>query len=175
MPLRTNNETMTTDTVLSALSVVMPANTQQGLAAGTVAINDESALTLDTVTWPALLIMEGPQDTVRINARTWQKKLTVFVFYLAPWTESTETNDQIWADVNADMERIIANLTDNPTLLCTLPGAQTATRNALEIASLEPSPRTNKVIDDRTYGRGQSVVQRMLTIKLNLAPYTGAA
>lgn len=168
---RRNNEAMTTDNVLLALSVVLPQGTQQAVAGGSITINDDSAIVIDAATWPCLLIMEGAQDTMRISARTWQKKLTIYIFYLRGWGDSTGTNDAIWADINADMERMIANLADNPTLTCVLPGSGAATRNCLEVVSAEPSPRTKKVVDYDTYRA--PVVQRMLTLKVDLPPYIG--
>ena len=170
---RQNNESMTTDNVLRALSVVLPSGTQQG-AGGTVSINDDSPMVVNVASWPMLLIMEGPQDTVRIAPRTLQKKLTIMIFYLREWGDGANaqaTNDAIWEEINADLELMIANLADNPTLTCVLPGAGAASRNCLEIVSVEPSPRTQKVIDYTTYR--QPCVQRMLTIKANLPPYIG--
>lgn len=174
MPLRANNETNTTDQVLAALALQLPndpqtlsPNTALGLAGGSVLINDDSPLLLDTASWPALLIEEGAQPSARIYPRTWQKKLTVYVFYVDRWDQQEQNLDAIWAAINEDVQRMIANLTDNLTL--TINGV----RNCLHIASIEPSPRTQKVIDDETYG--VPVVQRMITISINLIPYVAAS
>ena len=175
MPLRANNEAITTDMVLAALAQVMfhdangNPNTALALASGTVAVNDDSAFLLDTATWPGCLLEEGAQDTARVAPRTWQKKLTIYAFYMARWDQDPRTNDAVWSGVNADMERVIANLTDNPTLTCQLSGEASATRHALSLATLAPSPRTQKAIDRETYA--VPVVQRLLTVTVNLPPY----
>ncbi len=170
--LRPDNEIFTVSNVLSALAVILPQATQLALVQGSVLINDDSSLLLDTARWPALLIEQGPQAHKRIAPRTWQKQLTFTALYLARWdADSGVALDAIWDAIAQDVERMIANLTDNPTLTAILPGTTGATRTCLSIADIEPSPRTTKVVSD---DYGPKTVERLVTIKVNMPPYISA-
>ena len=171
MPLRPISEQITVEQCLSALGNVMfydsttrQPNTNLAINQGTVTINDDGPLLLDTARWPACLIEEGPAPAVRIGPRHWQRKLTVLIWLMDRYDQNNnDTNSAIWTALRADVDRVVANLADNPTL------TWNGTRNALNVVHVEPSPRNQKAVDKESYG--VPVVQTIITLLINLPPW----
>lgn len=160
--LRSANDSVTVASVLSALASILPLNTRLATTGGTVLVNAYDALLQHTKPFPALVITTRAMSTARIEYRLWQKKLTVHATYFDVWQQTTQTLDTLWGLLDTDLQRMVANLEDNPTLtLASVRHADSIAQYDLDGYEAELS---NKQFKD-------TVVERHLTILINLPAY----
>lgn len=185
MALRTLNDTISIAAALAALALVLPndktsgytvPNTLLGTAAGSVLINDDTLLLSQQNTFPTLLIIQGKPDVLRVSWQTEQVKLPFTAAYLQQWVEGNgltgggapKSMDNVWADMDLDIQRMKANLEDNPRLLVS------GTRNAVSSLPVVLSPynRMQNSVDKTTYP--VPVLVRLMTGTLLLPAYVSA-
>lgn len=152
--------------IMQTLATVLPANTNLGALNGTVAINSRNLLLANAATWPALVLWEGAQSSARIYWKLWQAKLVVMAVYYARWDQTNQSLDDVWANVDQDIRRMKANIEDNPRLFVN------GTRYALDVTLITLSPFA-AMLNDKDYGF--PVVERSLSIQVNIQPYTSAS
>lgn len=174
MTLRTPNDADPANKVLQALAVVLPPNTAQGAIPGDTAINAWSALygaTGQGATFPMLMLEEGRQYIERQGFGVWQGEVLALVHYIDRWDRKAKRIDQIWAEIDADLRLMKANLEDNPTLTCQLAGEATPTRHAVAVKRIDISGYSGSM-NLGIYPFGLSA--RTLTVTVCLPAY-GAA
>jgi hypothetical protein len=164
---RTPNDVIPIPTVLTALATILPANTVLAAESGSVLTNGTSSLENGTAPFPAVVINQGEVSAARIEIRTWQARVTVRVDYYDRWDSQTQTLDQIWVNLDADLNRMRANVEDNPKLIVS------GTAHALDVAHVALGPFVGNQINDKTFP--VPVVTRSMTIQINVPPYLSAA
>lgn len=169
MPLRALNEPFSAATVLATLGTVMAANTYLQQANGAVLVNGIEPLLDSTASHPALILFEAVPSRGRIEVGMWQGRLTAEVRYEDEYTDDPESLDVIWARIDLDLRRMLANLEDNPNLIYPNPGG---TRYLSDSPEITLSPFWDKQTDTTTYP--YPVAVRIATVKLNLLPYRSA-
>lgn len=163
---RSNNEPVTGALLIAALEAVMVPNTLFQAAGGTALVNSRKQLYTNDAVWPALVMFEGPQSTARIAWRTWQSKITVLGQYYARWDQNNIPLDTLWETIDGDLRLMKANLTDNPRVFVS------GTRWALDIVMVALSPY-EAMVNERMFSF--PVVERNITIQVNLTPYVSAS
>lgn len=168
MPLRSQNDRSTPAQVLAALAQIAPVNTRVGTLGGSALVNTGAPFTGLTVTFPSVLVTEGPQSAAKVAYALWQTKLIAYVDYYDRWDTQTVSLDTLWAQVDADLRRMKANLEDNPTL--TIAGS----RGCDGIVKVELSDYIGRALTKTDSPLQIPVVTRRLTAYINLLAYTSA-
>jgi hypothetical protein len=164
MPLRNLNEPVTIFQVMTEIAAVAKPNTIVG-SGGTVLVNTKELLYTANATWPAVVFWEAPQSTARIGWKLWQSKLTCVALYMGRYDQNTEDIDSIWATVDLDLRRMKANLEDNPRVYVG------TTRYVADITLVTLSPFVGNVNQKEFM---IPVVERQMSIQINLGPYASA-
>ncbi len=164
MPNRTSNNPNTGQVVLAAIAVVAPGyptgNTT--LLAANIYVQDVSALQAVSASFPALLLESGEESHTRIGEE-YMGELPVTATYFDRWDTQTQTIDDIWASIDTDLNLVMSNLQDNPSLAY---GSSTHTTN---ISRFRLSPY--KAAVDKETVPGLELVKRSLTMIVDLLPY----
>jgi hypothetical protein len=160
MALRNLNEPITILQVLNAIKTVAIPNTV--VENGTVLVNTKELLFSAQATWPAAVFWEAPQSTARIGWKLWQTKLTCVCLYMSRYDQNTTDLDSLWETVDLDLRRMKANLEDNPRVYLN------GTRYVADLTMMTLSPFVGDV-NQKDFMI--PVVERQMSIQVNLAPY----
>lgn len=161
------NDIYTPRQVMAQLATVLATGTTLASIGNTILIDDSTTLYQLNTKWPAALLQEGKQTTARIDYRTWQTKLTLLLDYYNRWDQQTQDISQIWALIDTDLRVMKANLENAPALIVS------GTRYVESIVSTELSDYQAALSQpDKPFP--VSVIQRRMTILLNMLPFTSA-
>jgi hypothetical protein len=164
MPNRNPNNPNTDPVVLAAIKVVAPGypTPNTTLLAANIYIQDVDALQSPDASFPALLLESGEESHTRIGEE-YQGELPVVATYFDRWDTQTQTFAQIWANIDADLNLVMANLQDNPSL--SYGGyTYTTTISRFKFSSYK------EAIDKETVP-GLVLVKRSLSMIVDLLPY----
>ncbi len=121
MPLRTPNNPIPAKVLLAALRTVIAPNTALTLVNASdptglsqVFIRSRYAMSLGL--FPAVNLSTGVQQFSIVSKQSYEGGVVVNIEYYQRWDQTPQTLDTIIATTDDDMERIKANLEDNPTL-----------------------------------------------------------
>lgn len=166
--LRSPNDTGLVLAAMQAMSSIMVSNTQFAIAGGPVLINDDTALVQERGPWPALYLEEGPKYIRRVAYRLWKKEAHIFCHLLDRWDQSDQPNTVTWNNLLLDMQRMQANLEDNPRLVVA------AVPHCEKILTLELQGRTEdekeRQVEREKYG-AFPVIKCTLQVALQFRPY----
>lgn len=171
---RSPNDLDPANKVLQALALVLPPNTNQGAIPGDIGVNAWNVLygpAGSGGTFPVLMVEEGKQFIERQHWSVWQGEVMVLVHYIDRWDRKAKRIDAIWADIDADLRLMKANLEDNPTLTCQLAGEVTPTRHAVNVHRIDIGAYSGSM-NLGIYPFG--LVARTLTLTICLPAYAGA-
>ena len=121
MPLRTPNNPIPAKVLLGAVRAVIPANTALTL----VNANDPTGLSqvfvrsrfqMSLGAFPAVNLSTGVQQFSIVSKSSYEGGVVVNIEYYQRWDQTPQQLDTIISSMDDDMERIKANLEDNPTL-----------------------------------------------------------
>lgn len=176
MPLRQINNPTPDNTILNVLKALLPNDPTTGLP-NTVIGQEQTSLNTDQVyveeefklsqgNFPAVLLSSGPQNYTKMGGPHMQGGLyEVIVEYYDRWDQQQTPIDDIRSSINADLERMKANIEDNDSL------AYQGKNYAVSIPHKSLSPYKGE-IDESVLGL--KLVKRTMTLSINILPYDAA-
>lgn len=176
MPLRTPFNPTTDSVILNVLKGLVLNDPTTGLpntvlgqeqmATNTTLVYIESKYAMSQGPFPALHLSSGHQAYQRTGGpRMYGGMLEAVVEYYDRWDQQPNTIDQIRASINADMERIKANIESNDSL------AYQGKNYAISIPHMTLSPYKG---DIDTQFPSLTLVYRTLSLTINILPYDAA-
>lgn len=159
------NDIYTPRQIMAQLVTVLLPSTRIQTVNSQILIDDLTALQQNTGIWPIAVLEESKQTTARIAWQAWQTKLTLTCSYYDRWDQQQLTMAAVWENIDTDLRQMKANLENNPALIVS------GTRYIENIVSTELSPYEAAVTPpNKTFPF--PVIERMMTILLNLRPFT---
>ncbi|MBF6588935.1 MAG: hypothetical protein IVW57_00205 [Ktedonobacterales bacterium] len=171
MALRSSNNPIPSKVLLGQIRQIIPAGTllQTANPADTtgvaqVFVRQRYAMVRQNI-WPAVNLSTGQQQFNVVSRAVYEGMAVVIIEYYLAWPQSPETIDQLLQDTDDDLERIRANLEDNPTLSANKLGPY-----AVSMPACSVSPDKGEI--DSTFG--PELVKRTITARFLLLPYETA-
>ncbi len=186
---RTADDSNPAVAILTALAEIVQPNTRVPTAS--IFVNDDTPLLQQTATFPAVVLEEGEQTVARIAYRLWQTKFTAILTYYDSWNKNPATIANVWANIDADMRRMLSNVQDNPRLVTPINGqgafiiGQSQVRSNAFLRFIgTPHALATVMIKISDYKAILTppdkpipvpTVMRQMALQLNVPPYTSAA
>ncbi len=165
MPLRSPNTPIPATVLLGAIRAIIPANTAltqvTGDTTGLSQVYIRQRYQMSLGAFPAVNLSTGVQQFSIVSKSSYEGGVVVLIDYYQRWDQTPQQLDTIIASMDADMERIKANLEDNPTL------AQNGQAYAVSIPKFSLS--ADKGEEDNTFGF--ILLKRTLMATILTLPY----
>lgn len=162
--LRASNNPNTARVILNAMKTIATGYPTQNtiLEPANVYVLSRQLTQLPKAIFPALALWAGKERHKRVGFE-YEGTLPVTASYLDRWESQSIAIETIWANMDADLQRVISNLQSNESL------AQGGVAYTTSISDLEFSDYEAE-LDDRLVP-GITIVKRECTMIVNLLPY----